>query len=123
MDAGYAITAYVSNMSSGYSGNLGFKMPGGWSYDQFDEITIDDWGIDKIVVSSSATPVSNLAASENSEFQNKEPNDSFERSNYTLPLVDTNIQTVSVHAVINMVIEIEKYCKTLKAPVQITQIF
>ncbi|WP_232222908.1 glycoside hydrolase domain-containing protein [Jeotgalibaca sp. PTS2502] len=25
--AGSAVTSYVSNMSSGFSGNLGFKMP------------------------------------------------------------------------------------------------
>ena len=46
---GYAVTSYVSNMSSGFSGNLGFKMPENWNFDQFDEIEIADWGIDKVV--------------------------------------------------------------------------
>lgn len=44
-------TSYVSNMSSGWSGNLGFKMPSDWNFDQFDEITIDDWGIDRVIYS------------------------------------------------------------------------
>lgn len=44
-------TCFVSNMSSGFSGNLGFKMPRGWNLDQFDEINISDWGIDKVTYS------------------------------------------------------------------------
>lgn len=47
------VTCYVSNMSSGYSGNLGYKMPPSWNFDQFDEIEIQDWGIDKVVYSGS----------------------------------------------------------------------
>ena len=49
--SGYAVTSYVSNMSSGFSGNLGFKMPENWNFDQFDEIEIADWAIDKVVYS------------------------------------------------------------------------
>lgn len=37
MNAGLATTCFVSNMSSGYSGNLGFKMPNGWELDQYNE--------------------------------------------------------------------------------------
>lgn len=47
-DSGLSVSSYVSNMSSGYSGNLGFKMPTNWMFDQFDEITIGDWGIDRV---------------------------------------------------------------------------
>lgn len=53
----YAVTSYVSNMSSGFSGNLGFKMPDNWNFDQFDEIKISDWGIDKVVHSGLYPPV------------------------------------------------------------------
>lgn len=60
VDAGYAVTCYVSNMSSGYSGNLGFKMPTNWNFDQFDEIEIDDWGIDKVVYSEKFSYVSSI---------------------------------------------------------------
>lgn len=29
---------FVSNMSTGYSGNLGFRMPEGWAFDQYKEV-------------------------------------------------------------------------------------
>lgn len=38
MNAGYAETCFVSDMSTGYSGNMGFKMPSNWNLDQFHEI-------------------------------------------------------------------------------------
>lgn len=41
---GYAITSFVSDMSSGYSGNLGFKMPSEWTFDQFAETSISSNG-------------------------------------------------------------------------------
>lgn len=34
-DAGYAYCSFVGNMSTGFSGNLGFKMPSNWAFDQF----------------------------------------------------------------------------------------
>lgn len=48
---GLAVASYVSNMSSGFSGNLGFKMPDNWTFDQFDEVSIGDWAIDKVIYS------------------------------------------------------------------------
>lgn len=46
---GYAKTCFVSDMSTGYSGNMGFKMPSNWNYDQFAEISMEpDWAIDKV---------------------------------------------------------------------------
>lgn len=38
MDKGYAKTCFVSDMSTGFSGNMGFKIPKNWNLDQFDEI-------------------------------------------------------------------------------------
>ena len=47
IDAGYAVTCFVSDMSTGFSGNMGFKMPSKWNFDQFAEISLSpDWGID-----------------------------------------------------------------------------
>lgn len=54
--AGLAENCYVSNMSSGYSGNLGFLMPYNWGFDQYatgqyaasDGSTID---LDKVIAS------------------------------------------------------------------------
>ncbi|MGN1302102.1 MAG: glycoside hydrolase domain-containing protein [Clostridia bacterium] len=65
MNAGYAETCFVSDMSTGYSGNMGFKMPGNWNFDQFHEIknlkigntTID---LDKDAFSGRYQPISSL---------------------------------------------------------------
>ena len=35
MGEGYAETCFVSDMSTGYSGNMGFKIPNNWNLDQF----------------------------------------------------------------------------------------
>lgn len=39
-NAGYACSSFVSDMSTGYSGNLGFSIPGNWAFDQFATITL-----------------------------------------------------------------------------------
>ncbi|MFD9691442.1 glycoside hydrolase domain-containing protein [Kitasatospora sp. NPDC059088] len=39
-DAGYAETSFVSDMSSGFSGNLGYPMPTNWAFDQIATITV-----------------------------------------------------------------------------------
>lgn len=49
-NAGYAVTCFVSDMSSGYSGNLGFSIPNNWNLDQFHEISGygGKWDLDKV---------------------------------------------------------------------------
>ena len=37
---GYAVTSFVSDMSTGFSGNLGFKMPSNWAFDQFTTVWV-----------------------------------------------------------------------------------
>lgn len=37
-EAGYAISSFVSDMSTGFSGNMGFKIPNNWAFDQFAQI-------------------------------------------------------------------------------------
>ncbi|ETO40572.1 hypothetical protein B808_521 [Fructilactobacillus florum 8D] len=44
---GYAVNAFVSDMSTGYSGNLGYKMPKKWSLDQFTEFNFADIAVDQ----------------------------------------------------------------------------
>ncbi|MCH4008502.1 glycoside hydrolase domain-containing protein [Companilactobacillus sp.] len=51
LKAGYAKSCFVSDMSTGYSGNLGFKMPNNWSFDQFIEYSIGDLPIDQVASS------------------------------------------------------------------------
>ncbi|MGC0252308.1 glycoside hydrolase domain-containing protein [Pseudactinotalea sp. Z1748] len=61
IDAGLASAAFVAGMSTGYSGNMGFRMPDQWHYNQIVELPIDLAGtsipIDKDVVSSRAASV------------------------------------------------------------------
>lgn len=40
VDAGAVTNCFVSDMSTGFSGNLGFKMPKKWAFDQFIEMTV-----------------------------------------------------------------------------------
>lgn len=39
-EAGYAITSFVSGMSTGFSGNLGYPLPKNWAFDQISTITL-----------------------------------------------------------------------------------
>lgn len=39
-DAGFSLASFVSDMSSGFSGNLGYPMPTNWSFDQIATITV-----------------------------------------------------------------------------------
>ncbi|MBC3515104.1 DUF1906 domain-containing protein [Neobittarella massiliensis] len=55
-DAGYAELSFVSDMSSGFSGNLGYPLPVNWAFDQIDTVSYpvqapDFVEIDKDVVS------------------------------------------------------------------------
>ncbi|MDO4283649.1 MAG: DUF1906 domain-containing protein [Clostridia bacterium] len=58
MSLGYAETCFVSDMSTGFSGNMGFKMPPNWNLDQFHEIKnivisgeIENMDLDKVAYS------------------------------------------------------------------------
>lgn len=65
MDEGYAVTCFVSDMSTGYSGNMGFKMPGNWNLDQFAEIQVTTasgtWDLDKVSYSGKFSTVTKLS--------------------------------------------------------------
>jgi peptidoglycan hydrolase-like protein with peptidoglycan-binding domain len=39
-NAGYSVSSFVGDMSTGFSGNLGFKIPDDWAFDQFATVTI-----------------------------------------------------------------------------------
>lgn len=64
-NAGYAETCFVSDMSTGYSGNMGFKIPSNWNFDQYAEIDMDtttdgEWAIDKDAYAGKYEPVKAL---------------------------------------------------------------
>ena len=52
-NAGFAVSSFVSDMSTGFSGNLGFPIPANWNYDQFHEISGygGNWDLDKVAYS------------------------------------------------------------------------
>ncbi|PKU92648.1 hypothetical protein CQR46_0224 [Bifidobacterium pseudolongum subsp. globosum] len=55
---GYSISSFVSDMSTGFSGNLGFPIPANWNYDQFAEISgyHDKWDLDRVAYSGKVAP-------------------------------------------------------------------
>lgn len=42
--AGYSVSSFVSDMSTGYSGNLGFPLPEDWAFDQIKEMDKNESG-------------------------------------------------------------------------------
>lgn len=63
IEAGYAGIAFVSDMSTGFSGNLGFSIPKDWTYDQFTEISgyRGKWDLDKVAYSNAWPAVSYMS--------------------------------------------------------------
>ncbi|MGZ0712564.1 glycoside hydrolase domain-containing protein (plasmid) [Coraliomargarita sp. W4R53] len=63
--AGLAVSSFVSDMSTGYSGNLGQKLPSNWAFDQIQTIWVGSNSglvqIDKNIVSGRDAGVSGLA--------------------------------------------------------------
>ena len=55
---GLATRSFVSDMSTGFTGNIGQIMPSNWAYDQFYETTVGGIGIDKCVASPRSTAIS-----------------------------------------------------------------
>ena len=62
VDAGYAVSSFVGDLSSGYSGNLGYTMPKSWNYDQFAELSgyKGKWDLDKVAYAGKVPAVSTL---------------------------------------------------------------
>lgn len=64
MNNNYAVTSFVSDISTGYSGNMGFKMPKNWNFDQFHQFQVTTssgtWDLDKDAFSGKFTAVTRL---------------------------------------------------------------
>lgn len=65
-DAGHAVSSFVSDMSTGFSGNLGFSIPGNWNYDQFTEISgyHDKWDLDRVAYAKRIPAVASILGGE-----------------------------------------------------------
>ena len=58
-NAGYAVRSFVADMSTGWSGNLGFTMPDDWAFDQFNTITVGNSTLGFVSVDMVAYKVGN----------------------------------------------------------------
>jgi peptidoglycan hydrolase-like protein with peptidoglycan-binding domain len=61
-DAGYSSNSFASDMSTGFSGNLGYKLPEDWAFDQISTITIGS-GEGQIVIDNDICHGTDLGAS------------------------------------------------------------
>ena len=61
-EAGLSISSFVADMSTGYSCNVGRKMPNNWCYDQFVEISNynNDFDIDKVTYNGAISACNSL---------------------------------------------------------------
>ncbi|MFM1524472.1 MULTISPECIES: glycoside hydrolase domain-containing protein [Helcococcus] len=52
-NVGLSVSSFVADMSTGFSGNLGFRIPSNWNYDQIYEISGygGKWDLDKVAYS------------------------------------------------------------------------
>lgn len=66
IEAGYSVASFVSDMSTGFSGNLGFPIPIEWNYDQFTEISNykgQGFDLDRVAYSGRTPAVSYVSES------------------------------------------------------------
>ncbi len=82
-ELGYCYSSFVGDMSSGFTGNIGQKLPESWAYDQFFETVIGTGdgaiAIDKCAVSPRATAISaSLLIPTTPEPPPVDPSDEFE---------------------------------------------
>ena len=63
-ESGLAVYSYVSDRATAFSGNLGYRMPENWAFDQFGFTHINEVDFDKVGVSGRDTGVSRLCDAE-----------------------------------------------------------
>lgn len=80
-EAGYSVASFVSDMSTGFSGNLGFSIPKNWVFDQFHEIQgyKGKWDLDRVAYSGRIPAVSAVSVKESSDSSSSEITDPFAR--------------------------------------------
>ena len=77
--AGYSVASFVSDMSTGFSGNLGFSIPKNWVFDQFHEISgyKGKWDLDRVAYSGRIPAVSTVSVKESSDDSSSEITEPF----------------------------------------------
>lgn len=65
-NVGYSVSSFVSDMSTGFSGNMGYKIPENWAFDQFSEYTFtgsgENFALDKDAYSGKYQGFSEMVA-------------------------------------------------------------
>lgn len=98
--AGYAVASFVSDMSTGFSGNLGFPIPSNWVFDQFHEVSSyrGKWDLDRVAYSGRIGAVGSVDHSGD----NPQPDIPYEAP----PLPDTS-QLTRMEVAISLIRELE----------------
>lgn len=106
---GLACSSFVSDMSTGYSGNLGYSLPSNWAFDQVQEYTLGSsdgkFGVDKDVCSGRYTGF-------NSSGPVADPNETFFNgvdSIYKMAIDYTNGDVQRSNELVCQVLRREKY--------------
>ena len=79
-DAGYASGCFVSDMSSGYSGNLGYPFPEKWIFDQFHTTTLGEGTAGEIEIDKVAASGYYIGESELIDYGNPAQNEKLEEA-------------------------------------------
>ncbi|APC65579.1 hypothetical protein AAV35_004485 [Salimicrobium jeotgali] len=72
-EAGHAVSSFVSGMSTGFSGNLGYPLPGNWAFNQISTITIGSGDGQIQIDNNIKSGRDNGASSVSSEVSNNDP--------------------------------------------------
>lgn len=131
---GYAYSSFVGDMSTGFSGNLGFKMPSNWAFDQFVTTTIGSGNgeieIDKDGYSGYDPAVSRLndissAPSPENLFAGNSANDevvgpTVDILGYQIPLFKLNVG-LEVKDIVKMEVEFDQQENAYKVLIGVTK--
>lgn len=76
--AGYSVASFVSDMSTGFSGNLGFSIPKNWVFDQFHEISgyRGKWDLDRVAYSRRVSACASVITGSSTSFIDPNPSSS-----------------------------------------------
>lgn len=92
-NAGLAVSSFVSDMSTGFSGNLGYPIPKNWAFDQFNEYTFShnnvSFGLDKDAFSGRDTGFDTL--NEGSTLPDVGLLERFNKAKYVLEALGINV--------------------------------
>ncbi|KRN33526.1 glycoside hydrolase domain-containing protein [Weissella halotolerans] len=99
-ETGVVTSSFVADMSTGFSGNLGFPMPKNWAFDQFVEFTLSGIPVDNLGMSGrdTGTLAFNKTISQKEAIRKVTGNFDMALDGPSVLMVNTRYLTVSAHA-------------------------